>query len=45
MNSCPHNFDDLQDRLLKLEKQNRRFKQLAVVVETTETDHDCLLPC
>jgi hypothetical protein len=32
MNSCPHNFDDLQDRLLKLEKQNRRFKQLAVAV-------------
>ncbi len=27
-----HGFEYLQDRLLKLEKQNRRFKQLGAVV-------------
>jgi hypothetical protein len=26
----PHSLEDLQERLLKLEKQNRRFKQLGV---------------
>lgn len=30
MNPQPHGFDDLRDRVLKLEKQNRRFKQLGV---------------
>ena len=30
MNSAPLNMEVLQDRLLKLEKQNRRFKQLIV---------------
>lgn len=31
MNPPTHNFEDIQDRLLKLEKQNRRFKQLGAV--------------
>jgi hypothetical protein len=31
MNPQPHSFDDLRDRVLKLEKQNRRFKQLGVM--------------
>lgn len=30
MNPQVHNFEDIQGRLLKLEKQNRRFKQLGV---------------
>jgi hypothetical protein len=32
MNSRPLGFEDIQDRLLKLEKENRRFKQLGAVV-------------
>jgi hypothetical protein len=32
MNSQPHSFEDLQDRVLKLEKQNRRLKQLGFAV-------------
>ena len=34
MNSPSHGLEDLQGRLLKLEKQNRRFKQLGVAVLT-----------
>jgi hypothetical protein len=30
MNSQPHGFEDLRDRVLRLEKQNRRLKQLGV---------------
>ena len=30
MNFPPHTLEELHDRLLKLEKQNRRFKQLGV---------------
>jgi hypothetical protein len=30
MNSQPQGFEELRDRVLKLEKQNRRFKQLGV---------------
>jgi hypothetical protein len=32
MNSRPHSLEDLQDRLLRLERQNRRFKQLGAVM-------------
>jgi hypothetical protein len=32
MDSQPQNLEDLRDRLVKLEKQNRRFKQLGAVV-------------
>jgi hypothetical protein len=32
VNSQLDSFEDLQDRFLRLEKQNRRFKQLVVVV-------------
>ncbi len=31
MNSCPSNLKDLQDRFVKLEKQNRRFKRVGTV--------------
>jgi hypothetical protein len=31
MNSGPHSLENLQDRLLQLEKQNRRFKQLGTI--------------
>jgi hypothetical protein len=31
MNSHPPSFEDLQERLVKLEKQNRRFKQFGLV--------------
>lgn len=30
MNFPPYTLEELHDRLLKLEKQNRRFKQLGV---------------
>jgi hypothetical protein len=32
MDSCSHSLEDLQDRLLKLEKHNRRPKQLGIAV-------------
>ena len=31
MDSDPHGFEDLQERLVRLERQNRRFKQMGAV--------------
>jgi len=32
MNFCEYNVEDLQNRILNLEKQNRKFKQIATAV-------------